>query len=407
LKLAFVVQRYGLDIAGGAEYHCRLVAEHMARHAQVEVLTTCAADYVTWANHYPEGREVLNGIPVRRFKVKRPRDPEAFADWTDRVFRASHDPADELRWLEEQGPFSPRLVRHLERHRDDHDLFVFFSYRYYPTYHGLAVVRDKALLVPTCEEDGVYRLSIFPPLFRMPRAVVYNSVEERALIETVSGNEDVPGDVVGVGSALPGRLDPLGFRGRSGLDGPYVIYVGRIDENKGCPQLFDFFRRYRAETGSKLILALIGKPVIEIPRDPGIVHLGFLSDEEKWNALAASELLVMPSRLESLSMVTLEAWWAERPVLVNGKCEVLRGQTRRANAGLYYASYEEFREALALLEADPGLRVQLGRNGRSYFEKHYTWDIVEQKYLALIAQASSGARVGELARSQADPASVS
>jgi glycosyltransferase involved in cell wall biosynthesis len=407
LKLAFVVQRYGLDIAGGAEYHCRLVAEHMARHAQVEVLTTCAAEYLTWANHYPEGREVLNGIPVHRFKVKRPRDPEAFADWTDRVFRASHDPADELRWLEEQGPFSPRLVRHVERHRDDHDLFVFFSYRYYPTYHGLAAVRDKALLVPTCEEDGVYRLAIFPPLFRMPRAIVYNSVEERALIEAVSNNQDVPGDVVGVGSALPGRLDPQGFRGRSGLSGPYVLYVGRIDENKGCRQLFDFFRRYRAETGSRLTLALIGKAVIEIPADAGIVHLGFLSDEEKWNALAASEMLVMPSRLESLSMVTLEAWWAERPVLVNGKCEVLRGQTRRANAGLYYSSYEEFREALALLESDASLRVQLGRNGRLYFEKHYTWDTVEQKYLALIAQASSGARVGELARSQADPASVS
>ena len=388
-----MVQRYGLDIAGGAEYHCRLVAEHMARHAEVEVLTTCAADYVTWANHYPEGREVLNGIPVRRFKVKRPRDPQAFADWTDRVFRASHDPPDELRWLEEQGPFSPRLVRHIERHRDDFDLFVFFSYRYYPTYHGLHAVRDKALLVPTCEEDGVYRLSIFPPLFRIPRAVVYNSVEERALIESVSGNAEVPGDVVGVGSALPQTLHPEGFRRRTGLAGPFLLYVGRIDLNKGCRQLFDFFRRYRGETGSKLQLALIGKAVLDIPQDAGIVHLGFLSDAEKWDALAACDLLVMPSRLESLSMVTLEAWWAERPVLVNGKCEVLRGQCRRANAGLYYSSYEEFREALSLLEADEGLRARLGQNGRKYFDSHYTWDIVERKYLALIAQALSASPV--------------
>jgi glycosyltransferase involved in cell wall biosynthesis len=405
LKLAFVVQRYGLDIAGGAEYHCRLVAEHMARHADVCILTTCASDYLTWANHYPEGREVLNGVPVRRFEVKRPRDPGAFADWTDRVFRASHDPADELRWLEEQGPFSPRLVRHIERHRDDHDLFVFFSYRYYPTYHGLRAVADKALLVPTCEEDGIYRLSIFPPLFRLPRAIVYNSVEERALIEAVSGSQDVPGDVVGVGSALPGSLDPEAFRRRSGLVGPFMLYVGRIDENKGCRQLFDFFRRYRAETGSRLTLALIGRPVIEIPADGSIVHLGFLSDAEKWDALAASDLLVMPSRLESLSMVTLEAWWAERPVLVNGKCEVLRGQARRANAGLYYTSYEEFREALALLESDASLRVQLGRNGRLYFEKHYTWDIVEQKYLRLISQATRAPGALPASR-QADPAPV-
>jgi len=383
LRLAFVVQRYGLDIAGGAEYHCRLIAEHLVRHAEVEVLTTCASDYISWANHYREGLEVLNCVPVRRFRVKRPRDPERFADWTDRVFRQAHDAKDELRWLEEEGPFSPRLVKHLARSGSQYDFVVFFSYRYYTTYHGLHAARQRSLLVPTAEDDGVYRLSIFPPLFRLPRAIVYNSVEEREMIHAAAGNQSVPGDVVGVGSALPTGLDAEGFRRRHGLSGPFLLYVGRIDENKGCRQLFDFLRRYRAETGSQLRLVLVGKPVLPIPDDPGIVHLGFLPDHEKWDALAAADLLVMPSALESLSMVTLEAWWAERPVLANGKCAVLRGQCRRSNAGLYYSSYDEFREALALLESRPELRAAMGRNGRRYFEAHYAWDVVERKYLAL------------------------
>jgi len=386
LKLAFVVQRYGLDIAGGAEYHCRLVAEHLARHAQVEVLTTCASDYITWANHYREGVETLNGIPVRRFKVKRPRDPERFADWTDRVFRQAHDPKDELRWLEEEGPFAPRLVAHLARSHGQYDFVVFFSYRYYTTYHGLRAARERSLLVPTAEDDGVYRLPIFPPFFRLPRAIVYNSVEEREMIQAASDNADVPGDVVGVGSALPDELDAAGFRKRHGLGGSFMLYVGRIDENKGCRQLFDFMRRYRKETGSQLRLALVGRPVLPIPDDAGIVHLGFLPDREKWDALAAADLLVMPSALESLSMVTLEAWWAERPVLANGKCAVLRGQCRRSNAGLYYSSYEEFREALALFESRPELRAAMGRNGRRYFESHYAWEVVERKYLDLFAR---------------------
>jgi glycosyltransferase involved in cell wall biosynthesis len=388
LRLAFVVQRYGLDIAGGAEYHCRLVAEHLARHAQVEVLTTCASDYITWANHYREGTEVLNGIPVRRFKVKRPRDPERFADWTDRVFRQDHDPKDELRWLEEEGPFAPRLVTHLARSHAEYDFVVFFSYRYYTTYHGLRAARETSLLVPTAEDDGVYRLPIFPAFFRLPRAIVYNSIEEREMIQGVADNAGVPGDVVGVGSALPDGLDAAGFRQRRGLDGSFMLYVGRIDENKGCRQLFDFIRRYRKQTGSQLRLALVGKPVLPIPDDPGIVHLGFLPDREKWDALAAADLLVMPSALESLSMVTLEAWWAERPVLANGKCAVLRGQCRRSNAGLYYSSYEEFREALALLEARPELRAAMGRNGRRYFDTHYAWDVVERKYLNLFARVA-------------------
>lgn len=420
-----MVQRYGLDIAGGAEYHCRLVAEHLQRHAQVEVITSCAADYITWQNHYPEGVETLNGIPVRRFKVKRPRDPERFADWSDRVLRSpgaaaapargarfaaaparevgrwwsrprQADPGqDALKWLEEEGPFSPRLVRHVERSRADFDYFVFFSYRYYTTYHGLRAVADRALLVPTAEDDGVYKLPIFPPLFRLPRALVYNSVEERAMIQRVSGNEDVPGDVVGVGSALPERLDAEAFRRRHGLGGRFALYVGRIDENKGCRQLFDFFQRYVKQTGSTLTLALIGKPVLPLPRHPSILHLGFLPDQEKWDALAACELLVMPSRFESLSMVTLEAWWAERPVLANGKCEVLRGQCLRSGAGLYYSSYEEFAEALALLERSPGLRQTLGRSGRAYFDAHYAWPVVERKYLELVARlAAADARRG-------------
>jgi glycosyltransferase involved in cell wall biosynthesis len=391
LRLAFVVQRYGLDIAGGAEYHCRLVAEHMARHARVEVITTCAADYITWADHYPEGMEILNGIPVRRFRVKHPRDPERFSDYTDRAFRAGADTPLQLKWLEEEGPFSPRLVRHVERHRGDHDAFIFFSYRYYSTYHGLRAVADKALLVPTAEDDGVYGLPIFPPLFRLPRAIVYNSVEEREMIHRVSGNEAVPGEVVGVGSALPRHVDAAGFRARHDIEGPFGLYVGRIDENKGCRQLFDFFGRYRKETGSPLRLVLIGKEFLPIPRDPSVVHLGFLPDQEKWDALAAADLLFMPSRLESLSMVTLEAWWAGRPVLANGRCEVLRGQCRRSNAGLYYTSYDEFREALALLEGDPALRATMGQNGRRYFDANYAWDVIEGKYLALLEAARGAA----------------
>jgi glycosyltransferase involved in cell wall biosynthesis len=383
LKLAFVVQRYGLEIAGGAEYHCRLVAEHLARHAEVEVLTTCALDYISWANHFKEGVEWLNGIPVRRFRVKRPRDPDRFAAWTDAVFRGQRDDADALAWLEEEGPFSPRLVKFVRKTRAHYDHILFFSYRYYTTYHGVRAAPERALLVPTAEDDGVYRLPIFPPLFRLPRAIVYNSVEEREMIRAVAANDAVLGDVVGVGSALPQRLDADAFRRAHGVPGPFALYVGRIDENKGCRQLFDFFRRYRRDTGSQLGLLLVGKSVLDVPADSGIVHVGFLSDEEKWNALAAADLLVMPSRLESLSMVTLEAWWAGKPVLANGKCEVLRGQCRRSNAGLYYTIYEEFREALGLLEANPALREAMGRNGRRYFDLNYSWPVVEGKYLSL------------------------
>lgn len=396
MKLAFVVQRYGLDIAGGAEYHCRLVAEHLARHAQVEVLTTCATDYVSWADHYPEGVETLNGVPVRRFRVKRPRDVNRFRDWSEKVLGGTHEPADENAWLEEEGPYSPRLLAHVRKHAAEFDFVIGFSYRYWTTREALLAASDRAVLVPTAEDDGVYRLGLFGELFRAVKGVVWNSPEERDMILAATPGLDVPGDVVGVGSALPERLDPEGFRSARGIDFPYLIYVGRIDLNKGCRQLFDHFLRYRRERGSNLRLLLVGKPVLPLPQDEGIVHLGFLSDQEKWDAIAGSEALVMPSRYESLSMVTLEAWWARRPVLANARCAVLRGQCVRSNAGLFYSEYADFAEALALLEREPALRQAMGENGRRYFDTHYAWDVVIGKYLALFERlrAARAARDG-------------
>jgi glycosyltransferase involved in cell wall biosynthesis len=407
MRLAFVVQRYGLDIAGGAEFHCRLIAEHLARHAEVTVLTTCARDYVTWSNHYPEGEETLNGVPVLRFPVDAPRDTERFAWLTGRLFgeRARVEPGavdvgrartanedEALEWLDEQGPRSRALLEHLRASEERYDFVLFFSYRYWTTWHGVHAVRDRAILVPTAEDDGAYHLPIYTSLFRAPRALVYNSPEEREMIRRVSHNDETPGDVVGVGSELPTHLDPSAFRGWSAVEGPFVLYVGRIDLNKGCPQLFDYFLRYRAETGSSLRLVLIGQSQLEIPSDPAIVPLGFRTDAEKWDSLAATQLFVMPSRLESLCMAVLESFWAERPVLVNAKCEVLRGQCKRAQAGLYYASYDEFRESLALLERDAGLRQRMGKNGRAYFERNYAWEVVERKYLDLLGRLRAEGR---------------
>jgi glycosyltransferase involved in cell wall biosynthesis len=398
MRLAFVVQRYGREVAGGAEYHCRLVAERLARHARVEVLTTCARDYLTWENRLPPGLSEQNGVRVRRFPVARPRDTERFAALTAEVFGEAArtepgqvdaaqaravSPARAEAWLEEQGPHSPELLAHLARSRADHDAFVFFSYRYHPTCRGLPEVKDRALLVPTAEDDGAYHLPLYPPLLRSPRALVFNSVEERQMLERAAGGP-LPGDVVGVGSELPESTDPERFRARFGVFGRFLLYVGRVDLNKGCPELFEHFLRYRRATGSPLRLVLIGRSVVGVPDDPGVVNLGFQEDQVKWDALRAALAFVMPSRFESLSMATLEAFWAERPALVNARCDVLRGQCKRASAGLYYSSYEEFEAALALLESDPGLRDKLGRSGRAYYDARYAWDVIERKYLALL-----------------------
>jgi glycosyltransferase involved in cell wall biosynthesis len=389
VKLAIVVQRYGAAINGGAELHARYIAERLARHAEVEVLTTCASDYVTWRNELEPGVERGNGVLVRRFPVTHERDPIAFGLQSARVFGEAHSIGDELEWLDAEGPSSPALIEHVAKHARSFDYVMFFSYRYYHAYHGVRAAGMKAILVPTAERDETVGLSIFQPLFRGVRALMYNSPEERAMIQTVSGNQNVPGVVVGVGSDVPAQTQPARFRQKYDIRGPFVVYVGRIDQNKGCTELFDFFQRYLRETQGQLSLVLIGNSLLPIPAHPRIRHLGFLDDGDKFDAIAAADLLIMPSYFESLSMVALEAWALGRPVLANARCDVLKGQCIRSNAGLYYEHPLEFIEALRAIEQNRWLSAALGRNGRQFFREHYDWAVIERKYLDMFARLSA------------------
>lgn len=384
MKLAVVVQRYGLAINGGAELHARYVAEHLARHAQVEVLTTCATDYVTWRNELTPGEERINNVPVRRFPVTRERDPLTFGRCSERVFNQPHSVADELEWLEQEGPTSPALISHIEKHAGEFDFLLFFSYRYYHAFHGSRAVSAKAVLIPTAERDPAIGLSIFAPIFRGVRALMYNSPEERSMIQALAGNSSVPSVVVGVGSEVPANPQPQRFRQKFSVRGPFAVYVGRIDENKGCRELFEYFESYLREQAGRLTLVLIGNSILDIPKHPRIRHLGFVDDADKFDAIAGSELLIMPSFFESLSMVALEAWALGKPVLANAKCDVLKGQCIRSNAGLYYESRSEFVETLRALEFNKWLAGSLGRNGRQYYRDHYDWPVIEHKYLEML-----------------------
>jgi len=113
LKLAFVVQRYGLEINGGAELHSRLIAEHLSKYHDIEVITTCAKDYMVWKNEYKEGNEKINNVLVRRFKVDKERNVKKFDNFTKKLLRNAHSEQDEHKWIEDQGPFVPKMLDYI------------------------------------------------------------------------------------------------------------------------------------------------------------------------------------------------------------------------------------------------------------------------------------------------------
>ncbi len=382
MKLAFVVQRYGAAIAGGSEGHCRQLAERLAPRHDLTILTTCARDYVTWENEYPAGETVEQGVRVVRFPVAHPRRLKAFADVSDEVFDGGASRQREESWFLENGPDSPALLDHLRSHGATYDRILFWTYRYAPSYFGLPLVADRAILVPTAEEDAAITLKVLSEFFERPAGYLFLTPEEEALVSSRAGRPLTPSATIGIGldpepAAATSRaaLDELGIRG------DYVLYLGRVDRNKGCDTLLEYFE---AHTANDVTLVLAGPAKMQIPENPRIRALGYVSDHARRTLLTHARALIVPSPYESLSIVLLEGWNHAVPALVNGRCKVLAGQVSRADGGLSYRSAAEFDEALSYLLSHAAERDALGRQGLAYVEREYRWPTVLAKVEALL-----------------------
>ena len=384
-SLLVVVQRYG-DVPGGAEAHARSVVQRLRPHFAIEVATTNSTDYLTWKSDLTAGLDKVDGVTVRRFPVERPRAWN-FKLYERRAFRGGHTLDDERAFIDAQGPYAPELLDFLYRRGRDYDHVLFFTYIYYPTVLGLPLVPERVVLVPTAHEEAAIGLSAYKPVFLAPRAIAYNTEEERRMVWRRFRNERVSNEIVGVGIDVPAERNAARFREKHGITGPYLLYVGRIGVSKGSRELFANYERWRAsDPAHDVSLVLVGDAEIAVPKKSGIVHLGRLDERDKWDALAGCAAFVMPSLLESLSLVTLEAWAAGRPVIVDGRSPVLAGMARRAGAGLAYRTSAEFAEICELLTDDPGLGDRLGRSGADFVARTYTWPRVVETYLDLFAE---------------------
>jgi glycosyltransferase involved in cell wall biosynthesis len=422
VRLAFIIQRYGTEILGGSEYHCRLVAERLAASHDVDVLTTCAQDYVTWKNEYPEGADRVRGVTVRRFANARTRDIQAFNTYSDWIFNNPHSREDELEWLRQQGPWSPALLDYLKRSHRSYDVLIFFTYLYAPTVLGLEVDPARSVLIPTAHDEPAIHLDIYREMFSRPAGIGYNTAVEREFLttqfsirarveETIGCGVDVPpqptrrseeralldaeeADANDEEPAEPPRASPplsargATFRRRHRIHGPFALYGGRIDPGKGCEELIEYFGSY-VEAGGEATLTLMGLKLMPLPEEPFITFAGLLPERERLQALEAATVVIVPSPYESLSLLALEAFAVGTPVLANARSDVLVDHCLRSNAGLFYADRDEFVECLTLLMANGRLRAAMGRQGREYVRRNYRWDVVLGKYDRMMSRIRS------------------
>ncbi len=380
-KICFVVQRYGTEINGGAEFHCRQIAEHMTDEYDITVLTTKALDYMTWKDQYESSEEWINGVRVLRFSVAESRDLEKFNE-INFEFQLTRK-VDETEWLKQQGPYVPELIEYIGEHKEEYIRFIFFTYLYYTTVEGIKEVKDKAILVPDAHDELFLYMKIYKELFHMPKGFFFNTEEEKQLVKKRFALSDMLYEIGGIGIEIPDKPQKSKFKDKHGVN-DYILYAGRIDFGKNCHVLFQYFDLYKKRNPGSIKLLLIGQEVMDVPVREDVISLGFVSETEKYDAMAGAKCLILPSKFESLSIVVLESMKLSVPVIVNGECEVLKGHCVKSNGGLYYKGYWEFEGTLNYMLTHEEERLLMGRNGKEYVDSRYQWTNVTENLKKLI-----------------------
>jgi glycosyltransferase involved in cell wall biosynthesis len=393
VKLAVVTPRYGVEVAGGAETAARLLATQLAQRSEwaVEALTTTALDATTWQPHFPSGDADVDGVRVRRFPIAATRGSDFDAATARVIARGSRvTRAEELSWLEHQGPVAPDLLEAIRT--TDADVVAFHPYLYHPTVAGLPLVADRAVLHPATHDEAVIRLPLYREVFTGSAGLIYWSDSERRVTERLFPVASKPALVVGLG-VEPEDGNARRARAALGLDDrPLLLCLGRVDDGKGVRVLAESFAAYKERHPGPLTLVFAGPVVHAPPPRPDVVVAGAVDEAVKWGLLRAALTLVSPSAFESFSIVLMEAWSVGTPAMVNSRCDVTSEHARRSQGALEFGDYPEFEVALDRIVGSAELRRVLGAAGRAYVERHYRWHEVVDRYAAFLTSIANRVR---------------
>ncbi len=379
--IAFVPPRYGDDVVGGAEAVIAEAARGLAeRGHRVEILTTCARDHYTWANEFPAGVTEHDGLVVRRFPTQTDTAGVHRERIGARILGGERVTISEQQlWVNDSLRVSD-LWHHVLDHGRSYRALVFAPYMFWTTYAVGQVVPGRSIVMPCLHDEPPARLDIFTSMLAGSQGMWFLTEPEAALAASLF---DVPARhaIVGAGIDVPTGYEPDRFRRQFGIDGPFVYYAGRREWGKGWSELLEAFARLVRHHPCDLQLVTSGVGEVAPPADivERVVDVGFLSDEQRNDAMAAATAYVQPSVMESFSRTVMEAWAAGTAVVANAGSAVVSWHVERSGAGLLYRSEEELVETLRFVADERAAAARLAVPGRRYVEDNYRWpDVLDR-----------------------------
>ena len=401
-NIAFVVVRYGLNINGGAEYHCRMLAERLTNDYNVEVLTTCVDNYRTGENLEFKEKEIINKVIVRRFKTN-PTHPElenfykkkakpayklrrflykchflAIASYFFPVWHFKEK--EELEALGRQVFHSPALFNFIKENKDNYKAIIPITIDYSHVYYTTLYAPEKTIVIPTMHYHKTAFRSTLTQVFTKAAYIAFNTTAEQKLARKIFGMHMAPHSIVSVGIELSAPSDWAVTQEKYNLPDEYMLYVGRVDQGK-LNNVYTYFLNYKkVYPNSDLKFVLVGKQYSDPFNHPDIIYTNFVEEQEKTSIIQHAKIVINPSLYESLSLILLEAMALKKAMLVNGNCNVLKEHCHKSNnAALYYTNEKSFIDKLHMLDSSTNLRLEMGEKGYSYVNSNYDWNIIMNK----------------------------
>ncbi len=386
LKIAFIIPRYHIPQAGGAEVLVQNLAEKLVKAGhKIDVLTTCSQDHTRWGNDLKSGKETIHGVNVHRFTVDERVNFSRFILLEQRIDRGwPLNLKEENQWIK-GSVHSKELYTFLDMHQTQWDTLIFAPYLFGLTYQGMQIASYKSFLIPCLHNEPYAYLHIFQSMFQKAQGILFNSLPEKELARKIFSVPEEKCSIVGMGFEPFALSKENNFRKKFNLGSdPFLLYAGRREKGKNTPLLINYFQTYKKHHPSPLKLVLIGSGKIDEKLSSDIVDCGFISSEEKQEAYQEALLTCQPSLNESFSIVLMESWLAQTPVLVNTKCAVTQFHTQSSQAGLWFKNFFEFESCLDFFLTQEEARKKMGIQGRNYVLNHFEWGHVLDRFLKMI-----------------------
>ncbi|MFC3750515.1 glycosyltransferase family 4 protein [Paenibacillus sp. GCM10012306] len=389
MKIAIVTPWFTDSISGGAERFAGGIAKSLQdAGCDVEILTTCGKDsFWEWDNNfYDPGIYEINNISVRRFALRK-RNKKKYEEILGKLLNN-----EKIKYSEEMQLFHETvnsdtmyefIVDNGERY-----VFLFIPYIFGTSYWGSKMVPERSFVIPCLHDEEMAYLESIGHMFNRVKGILFNTIEEQELTQKLH-NIDISDSVISGGGVVVDHIpDNTAFRKKYKIDTDYFIYVGRLVGGKNVPQMIELFNKYYEENEKNVKLLVVGKgeeQIVEtIKRSPGIIHMGELNDEDKFNAIAGSVALIQPSLMESFSIVIMESWLCGAPVIVHENCPVTKGHCDRSQGGLYYKDYDSFEKVLNIYLDSNENAIQMGQNGKQYVKTEYNWEITAERIIQFL-----------------------